>query len=287
MNMNKKIVYLMIIFTLFFGLKNNINAASAKTAWNSTNETIEYEFKASVHGIKRIWLECSVNGNNQAITLYNGDLSKEKIVGTKDTNGLPVGSYSCKAYIETKGDNKDRQSEADINFTKNKYTPKTNSTTDIATSVSCESINVKEDCTSDKACTWNKHSNKCETGYVLDKPCSQDSILHVLHLIGYLLYIAKILVPLIIIGFATFDLFKAVTDKDDQSLKKQTRIVLTRILSGLIVFFIPSIVYALFGISSQFNTFRESEYQTCVDCLLKPTNGNCKYDVSIKADDSN
>ena len=277
MNMNKKIVYLIIIFALFLGFNINVNAASAKTSWNSTNETIEYEFKAGVHGIKRIWLECTVNGNNQSITLYNGDLTKEEIIGSKDTNGLPIGSYSCKTYIETKGDNKDRQSEADIYFTKNKYTPKTNSNNGITTFVSCESISIKEDCTSDKACTWNKHDNKCESGYVLDKPCSQDSILQVLHFIGYLLFIAKIFIPLIIIGFATFDLFKAVTDKDEQSLSKQTKIVLTRIASGIIVFFIPSIVYALFGISSQFNTFKNSEYQACVDCLLKPTNGNCNY----------
>ena len=173
MNMNKKIVYLMIIFTLFFGLKNNINAASFKTVWNSTNEIV-----------------------------INNNLMAEKLLAV------------------------------------------------------------------------NNNTNNDER--VLEKPCTDTNILQVLHFIGFLLFLAKILIPLLIIGFATFDLFKAVTDKDDQSLKKQTRIVLTRILSGLIVFFLPSIVYALFGISTQFSTYRESKYQTCVDCLLKPTSGNCR-----------
>ena len=132
-------------------------------------------------------------------------------------------------------------------------------------------------CQSGDACRWNSLKQQCEYAYLAENPCSENDILRVLHFIGYLLFVVKILVPLIIVGYATFDLFKAVIDKDEKSISKQMRIVLMRMLAGLLVFFLPSIIYAVFGISTRFNTFQESKYQMCVDCLLKPTRGVCKY----------
>ena len=116
-----------------------------------------------------------------------------------------------------------------------------------------------------------------EEEYVLDSPCSEDSILQVLYFLGYLLFIAKLMVPLLIIGFGTFDLFKAVIDKDEKSLSKQAKIIGIRVIIGLIIFFLPDIVYAVFGLSTTTSTYQENQYQTCADCLLKPTKGNCNY----------
>ena len=47
-----------------------------------------------------------------------------------------------------------------------------------------------------------------------------------------------------------------------------------RIFAGVFVFFIPTIIYALFSISSDLNIVEEQKYKTCADCLLKPT--SCK-----------
>ena len=141
----------------------------------------------------------------------------------------------------------------------------------------CSTRDVKS-CNVGTGCMWNTRKNVCEEGYVANNPCSEPDILHIMHFFGIILLIAKILIPLLIVGFGTFDLFKAVTDKDEKSISKQTKILLLRVLSGLIVFFIPSIVYAFFGLTTELSTYQQSEYQACVDCLLKPTNGSCKYD---------
>ena len=143
--------------------------------------------------------------------------------------------------------------------------------------VNCE-INDESNCQGGNACYWNKAKQRCEYAYLAESPCNEPEILQVLHFLGYLLLIAKIFVPLIIIGFAVFDLMKAVTDKDEKSLAKQMRIVGIRIISGLIVFFLPSIVYAVFGLSSRFSANDESKYQACADCLLNPIRGNCEYE---------
>ena len=72
----------------------------------------------------------------------------------------------------------------------------------------------------------------------------------------------------------TFDLFKSVVDKDEKSFTKQLKILLMRIVAGIFVFFLPSIVYAIFGLSTDLNIVSEEKYKGCVDCLLKPT--TCK-----------
>lgn len=143
--------------------------------------------------------------------------------------------------------------------------------------VNCEEMN-ENTCQAGEGCYWNKVKKTCEYGYIAENPCSESEILRVLQFIGYLLYVAKIFVPLLIIGFATFDLFKSVIDKDEKSISKQLKIVGIRLISGLLVFFLPSIIYAVFGISTRFNTYEESKYQMCADCLLKPTSSNCNYE---------
>lgn len=107
--------------------------------------------------------------------------------------------------------------------------------------------------------------------YVAEKPCDENSIRRVLKFFGYILLIAKILIPLIIIGFGTIDLFKSVIDKDEKSFTKQLKQFGMRILAGIVVFFIPNIIYAVFSLSDTLNIVDTSEYKTCADCLLKPS----------------
>ena len=112
--------------------------------------------------------------------------------------------------------------------------------------------------------------------YILENPCNDPRIIQVLHFAGYLLLIAKISVPLLIIGFGTSDLFKAVIDKDEKSFSKQLKIFGIRVVSGVVVFFIPTIIYAIFNLSSEiYPTINSVRYQKCSDCLLKPTKNTC------------
>ncbi len=109
--------------------------------------------------------------------------------------------------------------------------------------------------------------------YVAENPCDENSIKTVMRLFGYVLLVARVAVPLIIIGLGTFDLAKSVVDKDEKSLTKQIKQLGIRILAGLIVFFIPNIVSLVFSMSDKLNIIETGQYKTCAECLLKP--GNC------------
>lgn len=119
---------------------------------------------------------------------------------------------------------------------------------------------------------------KENNSYVAEDPCGDNSVKQVLRFFGYLLLIAKVVVPLIIIGFGTFDLFKAVIDKDEKSIWKQLKAFGIRIFTGMFIFFIPGLVYALFGFSEKLNFIEQDKYKTCATCLLKPNLCDVKLD---------
>lgn len=133
----------------------------------------------------------------------------------------------------------------------------------------CTSFHDEKHCLAYGQCKWK--NSTCTATFVAEDACDENAIRKVLQFFGYLLLIAKVAVPLLIIGFATFDLFKAVIDKDEKSFSKKVKSVIIRIVSGLIVFFIPSIIYAIFSLSDKLDVVDTSQYQTCANCLLKPT----------------
>ena len=107
---------------------------------------------------------------------------------------------------------------------------------------------------------------------VLSAPCSENSVRKVLKIFGFILLVAKFAVPLIIIGYATKDLYKSVIDKDEKSLTKQLKQIGIRIFTGICVFFVPSFVYAIFQLSDKLNIVDTAQYQACAACVFEPTN---------------
>ena len=108
---------------------------------------------------------------------------------------------------------------------------------------------------------------------IASKPCQENDVKKVFRLFGYLLLVAKILIPLIIIIMGTFDIFKAVYGQDDKALGKQLKILVWRIVGGLTIFFLPTIVGAFFKISSDIDVTEKEDYKICANCLLDPLNG--------------
>ena len=99
--------------------------------------------------------------------------------------------------------------------------------------------------------------------------CGETSVQRVLVLVGYLLVIVKIAVPLILIVIGTIDLMQAVTGKDDKSLTKSLKTLLLRVLLGVLIFFIPTIVNVVFDLI--YETSGSTENTQCINCLLEPS----------------
>lgn len=140
--------------------------------------------------------------------------------------------------------------------------------------VDCSTLTSQKNCSANLKCVWDNVNKVCKLDELLAEPCSEKNIKVALRFIGYLLTVVKTAVPIIIIVMGVLDLFKSVVDKDDKSLSKQAKILGMRIIGGVFIFFLPTIVYALFDLSSDLNIVSSSKYEACVTCVLKPNDCN-------------
>ena len=136
----------------------------------------------------------------------------------------------------------------------------------------CSSFNTRKQCEAHSKCNWE--SGACYTNYVAQEPCNDNNIRHVLKIFGYFLIVAKLVIPLLLIGFGTFDLYKSVVDKDEKSLTKEVKKLGFRVIAGIVVFFIPNFVNAIFSLSDQLDIINTDEYKTCAECILDPLEDN-------------
>ena len=88
-----------------------------------------------------------------------------------------------------------------------------------------------------------------------------------LRIVGEVVNVIRIVVPLIIIGFACVDLFKTITSGKDDGVFKSVKSIGTRLILGVLVFFIPSILEFGFSLVDEWTDY-ETSYQECVSCIL-------------------
>ncbi len=147
----------------------------------------------------------------------------------------------------------------------------------------CEKLTEKKECDIFRKCQWR--NNECTERYVANKPCEEASIKKVLRLFGYLIQLLRLAIPLIIIILGTFDVYEAVVDKDEKLLGKKIKQLGIRIIGGVFIFFIPTILNAIFVLSDKLNIMSTSEYQACETCLLKPS--KCVINESEEENNNN
>lgn len=90
--------------------------------------------------------------------------------------------------------------------------------------------------------------------------------------IGHIVRIAKILIPIIIIGFGMMDFFKAVTGAKDDEIKKSFRSLLFRCIAGVCIFFLPAFIDLIFSFVDSWGGY-QSSYEECFKCIWDV--GNC------------
>ena len=118
------------------------------------------------------------------------------------------------------------------------------------------------------------HACKVENGacvetYVGDTFCEDENILEAVRIFGYLVFLMRIFVPIIIILVGTIDFVKIVMAGTEDSFKKQGMNLLFRFLIGVFIFFIPTLIDAVMqGLYT--SEAISSEYKACERCLFKP-----------------
>ena len=105
-------------------------------------------------------------------------------------------------------------------------------------------------------------------GVSIESFCSE--MMGVVQVIGYILMVFKIIIPLLIIAFGIFDFGKAVVAEKEDEIKKQTKRLVYRVVAGVVIFFIPTIVLWIFR-SFVDDYQKDSEtFKSCEQCFLHP-----------------
>ena len=95
-----------------------------------------------------------------------------------------------------------------------------------------------------------------------------------LRFIGIFITAFKIVVPLIIIVLGIFDLGRAAISSKPEEIKDKDKGLLWRLVGGVVIFFLPSIILAFMNLVSGYsdevrNT--DIQFETCRTCLLTPS----------------
>ena len=104
-----------------------------------------------------------------------------------------------------------------------------------------------------------------------------------MQIVGYVILIFKIVVPLLIIILASIDLAKAVTSGEEKDIKENAMKLLKRLLIGLAIFFLPSIVRVIY-----FSLTRDTgdsgfknDASNCIVCVTSPSKCDTTYEREI------
>ena len=107
--------------------------------------------------------------------------------------------------------------------------------------------------------------------YLLDF-CSDSAT--VWQLIGNVINIFKIVIPIIIVLLAMVDLGKAVMAGEEKEIKTAQKMLIKRLVYGVVIFFVVTLVQTVFGLVGENNTDK-----ICWQCATKPSGDTCKAAV--------
>ena len=102
--------------------------------------------------------------------------------------------------------------------------------------------------------------------------CSNEGVSDSFRILGMIVYVLKIAAPILIIITGIIDYFKAVTSSDEEALSKATSSLVRRIISGILVFLLPTIIWSilkLLDITDGIQDLNDSSFGVCTRCLLK------------------
>ena len=89
--------------------------------------------------------------------------------------------------------------------------------------------------------------------------------------LGMFLLVFKIVIPVLLIVFGMIDLGKAVISSDDKAVSKAAKSLLNRVIAGICIFFVPTIVSILFKMVGSFGEVKD-QFDICANCISNPTN---------------
>ena len=86
----------------------------------------------------------------------------------------------------------------------------------------------------------------------------------VLRVVGIVVFIIKIVVPILLIVVGMVDLMKAVGEKDENKIKDAQNGLIKRAIAAVLVFLVSTLVGVIMGLVGG------DDYKACMDCVNHP-----------------
>ena len=99
--------------------------------------------------------------------------------------------------------------------------------------------------------------------------CEYTEVGDIMYLIGIVLLAIKIVVPIILIVVGMIDLVSAISQQNEDALKKATSKLAKKAVAAIAVFLVATIVGLLMGLIGG------KQYEACMDCINAPFSENC------------
>lgn len=99
--------------------------------------------------------------------------------------------------------------------------------------------------------------------------CEYPGTVRLMKILGLLLLIAKILVPIIIIGVSCVEFGKAVANSDSgDAVKKAATTLIKRLIIGIVILAIPTLIRELFNTLAPVEA--SDKFKPCETCIFTP-----------------
>lgn len=94
-------------------------------------------------------------------------------------------------------------------------------------------------------------------------------------LVGYALFILKIVIPIILIILGIIDFSKAAISSDDKMIKDAAISFLKRAIAAVAIFFIPTIIDVCFNLIAGVSESLKDDLGNCITCITNPGGKKC------------
>ncbi len=101
--------------------------------------------------------------------------------------------------------------------------------------------------------------------------CGEAAVNNVLYLVGVVVAVIRIVVPVILIVVGMTDLIKAITSQDDKQIKQATTLLVKKVVIGVVVFLVPTLVRLIMNVISQ------EDYKACISCVTNVWGHDCSW----------
>jgi hypothetical protein len=98
--------------------------------------------------------------------------------------------------------------------------------------------------------------------------CAKAGIVKTFQILGYVLFVLKIVVPIILMGLGAMDFGKAVLSSDEKAIKNAITIIVKRAIASVVIFFIPALISATMHLIDGANEL--NEFGCLSECISKP-----------------